>query len=72
MATVHEADFVRVTEHGSEFFRVTCRETGATAMYWPSYLREGSPLAVWEHGECNADEHLNAKLDAATKARGKR
>lgn len=59
----HVADFRRVTEHGSEFFRVTCRETGATAMYWPSYLRDGCPLAIAEQdGSCfeSADEHVPA------------
>ncbi len=58
---IHKATFTRVIEHGSEFFRVKCLTTGATAMYWPSYLREGSPLAVWESGECSANLHVPAK-----------
>ncbi len=57
-AVRHLAEFRRVTENGSEFFRVRCLETGHTAMYWPSYLREGSPLAIVDEpkdGACFLD-----------------
>lgn len=59
----HVADFVKVTEDGSTFYRVTCRETGEKAMHWPSYLRQDSPLTVWEdnYQPCAMTAHVNAK-----------
>lgn len=67
--TPHRAKFERVTEDGSEFFRVTCRSSGAVAKFWPSYLRDGDRLAIWEkepppgHEGCYSADHVNeAKL----------
>lgn len=63
---VHVADFVRTTEHGSEFFRVKCRETGHTAKFWPSYLRDGDKLVVMDEPGDEVScfrkfDHANAK-----------
>lgn len=64
---IHRARFERVTEHGSEFFRVTCLDTGATAMHWPSYLKDGHALTVWSNDgseACGYIEHVNVSKKA--------
>lgn len=62
-ARAHLVDYERIDEWS---FRGTCRASKKSYLYWPSYLREGDKLIVWEGdmhppSECYAVEHVNAK-----------
>jgi hypothetical protein len=68
MATpIHRMRFERLSDG---HFRGTCLKSGATVLHWPSYLRDGDVLSLWENeppggSECHRAYHKNVKTARA-------